>query len=101
MALMIGLRHAEALGGIVGLSGYLPLAAKAAAERHLANHTTPIFLAHGQHDGVVQLPRAEASRDALITLGYPVEWHTYPMAHSVCPQEIADLTLWLRRVLGE
>jgi phospholipase/carboxylesterase len=100
MALMVGLRHAEALGGIIGLSGYLPLAAKAAAEAHPSNHGTPIFLAHGEHDGVVRLPRAEASRQALGALGYAVDWHTYPMEHSVCPQEIADLTLWLRRVLA-
>ena len=60
MALLTGLRHAERLAGIVGLSGYLPLAATTAAERHAANHDTPIFLAHGTRDGVVQLERAQA-----------------------------------------
>ena len=100
MALMTGLRHAESLAGIVGLSGYLPLAPLLAAERSEANRATPIFLAHGEQDGVVILPRAMMSRDALVAAGHPVEWHTYPMAHSVCMEEIDDLGAFLRRVLA-
>jgi phospholipase/carboxylesterase len=99
MALLTGLRHGEKLGGIVGLSGYLPLAATTAAERHSANTATPIFLAHGRMDPVVPLDRALASRDALKSLGYQVEWHEYPMAHSVCMEEISDLNRWLLSVL--
>ena len=100
MALMTGLRHGERLGGIAGLSGYLPLADKTAAERSLANQDVPIFLAHGRHDDVVAPLRALASRDALTALGYRLEWHDYPMGHSVCPQEVADLQQWLLRVLA-
>ena len=100
MALMTGLRHGERLGGIAGLSGYLPLADKTAAERSLANQDVPIFLAHGRHDDVVAPVRALASRDALTALGYRVEWHEYPMGHSVCLQEVADLQQWLLRVLA-
>ena len=100
MALMTGLRHAGRLAGIVGLSGYLPIAATTAAERHAANQGTPIFLAHGTRDGVVPLARAAQSRDALAALGYAVEWHAYAMEHSVCMEEIADLNAFLRRVLG-
>jgi phospholipase/carboxylesterase len=100
MALMTGLRHGQALAGIVGLSGYLPLADTTATERHTANAKTPIFLAHGQQDGVVPIARANASRDALLGLGYSVDWHAYPMAHSVCMQEIADLSQWLNKVLA-
>ena len=95
MALLTGLRHAERLGGVVGLSGYLPLAATTAAEGHPANASTPIFLAHGQTDPVVPIARAIASRDVLTALGYPVEWHEYPMGHSLCNEEIADLNRWL------
>jgi phospholipase/carboxylesterase len=97
---MTGLRHPEKLAGIVGLSGYLPLAATLAAERHAANHDTPIFLGHGSADGVVQPARATATREALSALGYTVEWHEYPMAHSVCMEEIGDLNAWLLRVLA-
>ena len=100
MALMIGLRHAERLAGIADLSGYLPLAEKTAADGSAANKDVPIFMAHGSRDGVVALPRATASRDALTALGYPVEWHEYPMEHSVCPQEVGDLEQWLLRVLA-
>ena len=100
MALLTGLRHAERLAGIAALSGYLPLAANTAAERSEANRDVPIFMGHGQRDGVVLIARATASRDALVALGYPVEWHTYPMEHSVCMEEIADLGKWLQRVLA-
>jgi phospholipase/carboxylesterase len=99
VALMTGLRHAERLAGIVGLSGYLPLAATTATERHAANLDTPVFLGHGTQDNVVPLGRGVQSRDALIALGYGIEWHEYPMAHSVCMEEIADLNGFLLRVL--
>ncbi|MET3460127.1 alpha/beta hydrolase [Variovorax atrisoli] len=100
MALMTGLRHTERLAGIVGLSGYLPIAATTAAERHAANHETPVFLAHGRQDPVVPYAAAVRTREALSALGYAVEWHEYPMAHSVCMEEIADLNRFLLRVLG-
>ena len=100
MALMTGLRFHQRLGGIAALSGYLPLATTTAAERSAVNAGLPIFMAHGTRDGVVPIARAEASRDALAALGYGVDWHPYPMEHSVCPQEIADLQAWLLRVLG-
>ena len=100
MALHTGLRHSEKLAGIMALSGYLPLADSVAAERSPANAGTPIFRAHGTQDPVGQLPRAEASRDALKALGYTVDWHTYPMPHSVHPQEVADIGAFLRKVLA-
>ncbi|MBA3598576.1 MAG: carboxylesterase [Methylibium sp.] len=100
MTLLAGLRHGERLAGLAGLSGYLPLAAKTAAERNPATHDLPIFLAHGRSDPVIPLARGAASRDALLALGYPVEWHEYAMPHSVCPQEVADLNRWLLRVLN-
>jgi len=101
MALMTGLRHAEALAGIVGLSGYLPLAGLTAAERSAANQATPIFMAHGEQDEMVVMPRATASRDALQALGYNVQWQQYPMPHSVCMEEVADLNRWLLQVLAD
>ena len=100
MALMTGLRHDERLAGLVGLSGYLPLAAKTEAERHGANRDTPVFLAHGTVDPVIPIARARQSRDMLVALGHPVEWHEYPMPHSVSPAEIVDLNRWLLGVLA-
>jgi phospholipase/carboxylesterase len=100
MTLLTGLRHSERLAGLVGLSGYLPLAESTAAERSSASTGSPIFLAHGRADPIIPLSRASASRDALQALGCDVEWHEYAMAHSVCPQEVADLNRWLLRVLA-
>ncbi|MDW5443433.1 carboxylesterase [Polaromonas sp. SM01] len=100
MSLMTGLRYPERLAGIMGLSGYLPLADKLAAERSPASHGLPIFLAHGRHDGVVPLVAATATRDALTALAYPVEWHEYAMEHSLCQEEVADINAWLLRVLA-
>ena len=99
MTLHTGIRLKEKLAGLIGLSGYLPLIDMAAQERHSANATTPIFLAHGTHDPVVTLERAEASRAKLVELGYSVQWHTYPMPHSVCAQEIDDISSFLQSVL--
>jgi phospholipase/carboxylesterase len=100
MTLMTGLRHAEPLAGLVGMSGYLPLAATTAQERSPASVQVPIFMAHGRSDPMIALTRAVASRDALQALGHTVEWHEYPMPHSVCAEEVADLNRWLLRVLA-
>jgi len=99
VSLLTGLRYPERLAGIVGLSGYLPLAASTAAERSAANADVPIFLAHGRLDPIVTFARGAASRDALRALGHDVEWHEYPMEHSVCLEEITDLSQWLTKVL--
>jgi phospholipase/carboxylesterase len=101
MALMTGVRHKERLAGIAGLSGYLPLAETTAPERNDANALAPIFMGHGQHDDIVDIARGKASRDALRGLGYEVEWHDYPMAHSVCMEEIEDLGRWLAKALAK
>ena len=99
MVLHTGLRYKHKLAGIVGLSGYLPLAPHLQFEASDENRETPIFLAHGTGDPMIALARAEASRDALLKLRYPVEWHTYPMPHSVHPQEIGDIGEFLIKVL--
>jgi phospholipase/carboxylesterase len=100
MTLMTGLRFPETLAGLAGLSGYLPLAAQTAAERHTANAHTPIFLAHGSADPVVPLARGLAARDALQALGHPIEWHSYDIEHTVSLEEIGDLNRWLLQVLA-
>ena len=101
MALHTGLRLPQRLAGIMALSGYLPLADTFAAERTPANAATPIFMAHGSMDPVVIPARGEASRDLLAGLGYPVQWHSYPMEHSVHPRELADISVFLASVLGQ
>jgi phospholipase/carboxylesterase len=100
MVLQTGLRHAQPLAGLMCLSGYLPLRNQVQAERSPANQKTPIFMGHGEVDNVVDFDRAEKSRDMLLALGYDIEWHSYPMAHSVNAQEVADISKWLQTVLG-
>lgn len=100
MTLLTGLRYPERLAGLVGMSGYLPLAGRLTAERSAANDDVPVFLAHGRGDPVVPYAAGVATRDALRSMGYPVEWHEYPMQHSVCMEEVADLNRWLLRVLA-
>lgn len=100
MTLQTGLRHPEALAGLMCLSGYLPLADKTAAERTPASLNTPVFMAHGVADPVVQIARAEQSRDLLTGMGYKVEWHAYRMQHSLCQEEINDIGAWLKKVLA-
>lgn len=100
MTLLTGLGSPLPLAGLAGLSGYLPLAATTAAERHPANAAVPVFLAHGRDDEIVPVARGAASRDALAALGHDVEWHEYPIAHTVCQDEVEDLNRWLWRVLA-
>jgi phospholipase/carboxylesterase len=100
MALHVGLRYHERLAGVLALSCYLPLAATLAAEASAANRAVPIFWAHGVHDPMIPLAMAEQGRQQVAALGYPIEWHQYPMPHSVCAEEIADVARWLGLVLG-
>lgn len=95
IALAAGLRHAQALAGIVALSTYVPIHTTLAAERSAANAATPIFWGHGTADPVVVVRRGAESRDQLRALGYSVDWHVYPMGHAVCAEEIGDLRAWL------
>ena len=99
MTLQTGLRHPEKLAGLLCLSGYVPLADKIAAERTEVSKETPIFLVHGRMDPVIPVQRAIASRDLLLQLGYNVEWHEYPMQHSLCQEEIVHMGAWLKKVL--
>jgi phospholipase/carboxylesterase len=99
IALHAGLRHRHRLAGILALSAYLPLAETLAAEASAANREIPIFLGHGSQDPVVPLALSARARDAMTRLGYVIEVHTYPMPHSVCPEEIRDISDWLARTL--
>ena len=99
IALQTGLRCPQRLAGIMALSTYLPLAETLAAEASPPNKDIPIFYAHGTHDPVIALAMAAASRARLIELGYTVEWHEYPMQHSVCLEELHAISAWLVHAL--
>ncbi|SOD39861.1 alpha/beta hydrolase [Nitrosovibrio sp. Nv4] len=99
LALQTGLRYSEKLAGIMALSCYLPMPQMLAAEGHRANFSTPVFMAHGESDNTIPLIFAAASKRQLLESGYTVEWHEYRMAHSVCKEEMADISKWLGRIL--
>ncbi|MBI5720578.1 MAG: dienelactone hydrolase family protein [Burkholderiales bacterium] len=95
-----GLRYGQRLAGLIGMSGYLPIAHTTAAERHAVNADVPVLLAHGTRDPVVAAARGQAAREALVACGHRVQWHDYPMEHSVCMEEVQEVQRFLRRVLG-
>ena len=99
MTLQTGLRYPEKLAGMIVLSAYAPLIDTLATECAPANKGTPIFMAHGTHDPIVPHARGSASRDTLVQLGYHIEWHDYPMQHSVCWEEVQAIGQYLQQVL--
>ena len=99
MALHTGLRHSERLAGIMALSCSLPLADTLAAEASPANSDVPIFMAHGTQDPLIPPARGARARDLMRQIGYRVDWREYSMPHAVCPEEIRDISAWLRSVV--
>ncbi len=100
MALYTGLRFGNLLGGLICLSGYLPWNNLLSKERDLSNQRVPIFMAHGLFDPIVAFSLGKRSYDQLLSLNYNVNWHTYPMQHTVIDQEIMDLGNFLKKILG-
>lgn len=100
IALTAGLRYPLPLAGILALSAPLVDAEGLARQVHPANATTPIFLAHGRHDPLVPFALAQRVHQTLLVRGLPVEWHEYPMPHSLCLEEVRDMSAWLGRVLA-
>jgi len=101
VALYTGLRFSQRLAGIGALSTYLPLRDELASEQHSSNTDVPIFMAHGRHDQVVRYEIGEFSCKHLQQLGYNVSWNSYPMEHSVCPEEITDISAWISNCLSD
>ena len=100
MTLHTGLRYPHRLGGLLALSGYLPLHTSLAAEAAPANRDVPILMCHGQYDPVLPLVLGKSSAEILTAAGYPVDWREYPMQHQVCMEEIEDIGVFLRQRLG-
>jgi phospholipase/carboxylesterase len=101
IALYAGLRYPDRLGGIMALSTYLPMQQRLVPEATEANRSTPIFMAHGLYDEVVAAQFGQQTRDLLQQQGYPLQWHDYAMGHSVCAQEINDISSWLTQILQQ
>jgi len=100
IALHTALRYPQRLAGVLALSTYLPLKTSLAQEASAANRNLPIFMAHGTFDTVISLDVSRGSADLMIRQGYPLSWHEYPMAHSVCEAEITDIREFLCQLLS-
>ncbi|HRO27938.1 MAG TPA: carboxylesterase [Luteimonas sp.] len=99
ITLAAGLRRSEPLAGLIGLSTYLPGAQSAAAALVDAAKTQPLFMGHGSQDPVVPFVAGQRSAEWMRGHGFEVEFHAYPMPHSVCIEEIRDIGDWLSRRL--
>ena len=99
VALHTALRYKKKLAGIIALSTFLPTASSTADERSPVNSDTPVFMGHGSTDPMVPIAAGIEARQELTCLKYDITWHDYPIPHSVCPEEIADIRKWLVRVL--
>jgi phospholipase/carboxylesterase len=98
IALVAGLRSKQAFGGIVALSGYLPYSTAVLKDQVTTSLTTPVFLGHGIEDNVVPYFLAKQTADTLTALGFNIHFQSYPMGHSVCPDEIEDISDWINKV---
>jgi len=98
LALFTGIMHKiPQLKGVLGLSTYLPLASLV-IEKAKVDHSLPVAMMYGEYDEIVPVDLGHRSRQALVKLGYHVDWHTYPMTHSVCPQELHDIGQWITKL---
>jgi len=95
ITLAVGLQRREPLAGLIGLSTYLPAAHTAAEVLVPGANTQPVFMGHGVQDPMVPFSAGEHSAQVLRGLGFAVEFQRYPMPHSLCAEEVADIAGWL------
>lgn len=100
IAAHVALRYPEKLAGLVALSTYLLLEQELDSEIAAANRDLPVFVGHGSFDPMVPQQLGQMLEQKLEQMGLPVEWHSYPMPHAVCPEEVTHLSSWLRQRLG-
>lgn len=100
IAIDVGIRFPDRLAGIMALSTYVPMRDSLPDATQSGHGDIPIFYGHGQHDQVIPIDQAESSKRFLEESGYTIEWHSYPMEHSVCAKEIAHIKTWLSSVLS-
>jgi phospholipase/carboxylesterase len=96
VAIHTALQTEHRIAGLMALSTYMALPED--AENATCRKDLPIFMAHGSFDPVLKIDWGRSSAEKLTEKGYTVDWHEYPMAHAVCPQEIADISQWLSNV---
>lgn len=93
-----GLRTRHKLAGLIALSTYLPCEETLDTELNQANINIPVLAAHGEQDNIVLIERGEKAVNLLRSKGVVVEWHSYPMAHSVCGEEVVEIANFLKKI---
>jgi phospholipase/carboxylesterase len=99
IALHLGTRFTQTLGGIVALSTYMCAPQTLSTEKSAENQNTPVFFAHGQQDEVVPTFLGNAAYQTMKQNGYNVEWKEYMMQHNVCLPEITDISAFIQEKL--
>lgn len=97
IALYTTLTGTLGLAGTLALSAYLPLAASVLDGSAPVCTLTPVWMGHGDRDPIVAVSLADRSRRRMQAAGVDLEWHTYPMPHSVCAEEVRDISAWVAR----
>ncbi len=101
ISLYAGLRYDKPLAGMLALSTYLPMPETLADEGAPANKTIPMFMAHGLQDATIPIAVGKATEEKMTQAGHNIEWHQYPMAHSVSTDEIQDISVWLKKIFNK
>ena len=99
MSLFAGLRFEKSLAGILAMSCYLPIKDQLPTQLSTANKNTPVLQHHGELDNVVPMTAGKMANELMKDKGYDIQWKTYPMAHSVLPQQLNDIGIWLTKCL--
>ena len=99
IALHLACRSQYRFAGIMALSTYMCKPEKLGKEKTSSNQNTPFLMHHGEFDGVVPLQAAQQAKQTLTEQDFSVKWQTYRMEHSVCAQQIADISYWLQQRL--
>ncbi|ODS24806.1 carboxylesterase [Candidatus Endobugula sertula] len=89
--------YPKPLAGIMALSTYF--ATKDSINISQANRRLPVFIGHGSMDNVVPEVLGQQANTILEEMGPPIDYFTYPIPHSICQEEIQDISVWLQKCL--
>lgn len=101
IALMTFLDYPQPLAGVIALSAYLPMQQASLQQAKAANKQTPIYIAHGTEDMMVPYALGKSTYAALKEAGYTPTWHSYPMGHAVCQEEIRDIGKFITTLINQ
>ncbi|MBJ7556310.1 alpha/beta hydrolase [Marinomonas spartinae] len=100
IAYQLSLTTSYSLAGVMALSTYLADKSMVPAASECANGKTPFLIHHGKQDPVVPISLSQEASQLLSDKGYLVDYKTYDMPHSVCPEQIQDISAWLNARLA-